>query len=235
MSDARINAASAQAYGQLLQGSVLVESETTRDYVDVVMQRLIAAVDGYFQETGYAGVSGTFAWEYHVIVNDQVNAACFPGGKIVINSGLLDVVECPDELAAVLGHEMAHAIANHVAERIADEQMTGLLGQMVANSGSSQSQAASDIFGAMAKVGFLKPFNRFQESEADHIGLIIMAMAGFQPSAAVDFWKKARERGNGQRFSLNSTHPADETRMKQLTALLETVDPIYRKAKSMGR
>lgn len=166
-----------------------------------------------------------YRWEFRVIRDKEVNAFCLPGGKVAVHTGLLDFVESDDELAAVIGHEVAHATARHGAERVS-QNMAAEIGVAVVvgiiaaktQSGTTAS-AAAGLLGAGATLGVLMPFSRLHESEADHMGLIYMAAAGYDPRAGARFWRRMAERSKGKKLpEFFSTHPADETRVRELEA-----------------
>ncbi|MCW2924114.1 MAG: Peptidase Ste24p precursor [Thermoleophilia bacterium] len=161
-----------------------------------------------------------FDWAVALVHSDEVNAFCLPGGKIVVYTGLLGVAKTDDELATVLGHEVAHAVAEHGAERILREQLTQRA--VTAASGAfaddpQRYQQVAGLLGAGAQVGLSLPWGRAQESEADHIGLIYMARAGYDPPAALTFWKRMqRTTEGGAPPEYLSTHPSGTTRIKQI-------------------
>ena len=166
-----------------------------------------------------------FQWEFRVILDKEINAFCLPGGKVGVHTGLLDFVRSDDELAAVIGHEVAHATARHGAERMSQNMAAGVgvavLGAVVAarTQNSIGGDLAVGLLGAGATVGVLMPFSRLHESEADHMGLIYMAAAGYDPNAAVSLWSRMAEKNQGKKGpEFLSTHPSDETRVAEIQA-----------------
>ena len=162
-----------------------------------------------------------YRWEFHLIEDKQVNAFCLPGGKVAVYTGILPVTRDEAGLAAVVGHEVAHAIARHGAERVSQGLLVqaGLAATQVALSRNDPHtvQAVTAMLGAGAAVGVMLPWSRAQESEADHLGLIYMAKAGYHPSAARDLWVRMAERATGARQpEFLSTHPAPATRIAQI-------------------
>ena len=163
-----------------------------------------------------------YAWEFKVLEDKQANAFCLPGGKVAVYTGLLPITKDDAGLAAVLGHEVAHAIARHGGERVSQTLLvqTGLAATQVALSGNDPRtvQAVTSLLGAGASVGVLLPWSRAQESEADRLGLIFMAKAGYHPSAARDLWVRMADlsKSRQQPPELLSTHPAPATRIQDI-------------------
>jgi predicted Zn-dependent protease len=199
-------------YQQTLKESKLSTDAEKVALVRRVGQRIAAAAD-----------RKDFEWEFNLIEDDKmVNAWCLPGGKVAIYTGILPITQTEDGLAVVMGHEIAHALARHGGERMSQ----GLLAQMggvalsvaMADKPAQTQQMFQAAYGAGATVGVLLPFSRAQESEADRIGLILMAKAGYDPAAAAPFWGRMSEasKGGGKPPEFLSTHPSDERRIKQI-------------------
>ncbi len=196
---------------------------TTR--VRAIAHRLIPASAAFRPE------AAQWKWEVNVIRSDQVNAWCMPGGKIAVYSGLVTKLNLgDDELAAVLGHEIAHALREHARER-ASEQM----GAQVLISGASillgAGQAGADLGGVFYKAFFGLPNSRLHETEADRIGVEIAARAGYDPRAAITLWQKMARNGGGNGPEFLSTHPSAETRLKDLEVYAARVMPLYEQAR----
>lgn len=203
----------AQAAREVLQKEN-VETGTARSArVDRVGKRIAAAAE-----------RPEFSWEFHTIRSDILNAFCLPGGKVFVYTALIDLTRGSDnELAAVMGHEIAHAVARHGAERASQSQAAGL-GQAVtqvavaiATGSSAAGDAAGSGVGALAQLGFLLPYSRTHETEADRIGIILAAKAGYDPRAAITFWEKmAAANKGGEPPALLSTHPLTSQRITDL-------------------
>lgn len=217
MSDKQQQELGAQVYDQTLaeERDQVVTSGAQYEQVKRVAERIskVASKD-----------KPEFDWEYTLVRRNEANAFCLPGGKIVVYSGLLDVAKSDDELAAVLGHEAAHAVAEHGAERIYREQLTNRA--VAAATGAfaddpERFQQVALLLGASAQVGLSLPWGRAQESESDRIGLIYMARADYDPAAAITFWQRmGRAASSTQPPEYLSTHPSGQTRIKQLRGWL---------------
>ncbi len=178
-----------------------------------------------------------FEWEFHTLKNDALNAFCLPGGKVFVYTGLLDLTRGKDgELAAVIGHEVGHVIARHAAERVSLSTMGSLasaLGSVavtVFTGNESLGELSGSGFTALTQVGFMLPYSRSHESEADSIGLILAAKAGYDPAAAVSLWEKMAAVNKGQEGpAFLSTHPLSSERIKAITAQLPGVVETYGK------
>jgi predicted Zn-dependent protease len=173
-------------------------------------------------------------WEFKVIEDQQANAFALPGGKVAVYTGILPITRDDAGLAAVLGHEVAHAIARHGAERLSQDMLVqvGLAATMTAlsNRDPKTVQSVGALLGAGASVGLLLPWGRSQESEADHLGLIYMAKAGYDPHAARDLWVRMAEasKGSGKPPEFLSTHPSEATRIKKIEGWLPEAMQYYR-------
>ena len=173
-----------------------------------------------------------YKWEFNLVNDKTVNAWCMPGGKVVVYSGLLPVTQTEAGLAVVMGHEIAHAIARHGNERMSQGMLVQLGGIGIAVALSQKPAETQDIFlqsyGIGSSLGMLG-YSRKHESEADKLGLVFMAMAGYNPEEAVGFWERMSKAGGGGGPQLLSTHPSDETRIKSIKAFLPKAMKYYTK------
>jgi predicted Zn-dependent protease len=214
-----------QSYQQILAQSQTIDSGPDLERVQRVVQRLAAA-------TGAAGKD--FDWRVSLVQSDHVNAFCLPGGKIVVYTGILPVANSDAALATVLGHEMAHATSRHGAQRVFEQNLAQTAMAGVAGSLSDmdyQKQVAiMSAFGAGEHYGVLMPFSRKHESEADHIGLIYMARAGYDPRESIVFWQRMEQTNPEQPPELLSDHPSHGTRIQQLESWMPQALEEYNRA-----
>jgi len=212
------------SYQEILGKSKVSADTRLSEQVTRVGRRIAAATE----RTDYQ-------WEFKVIEDSQVNAFCLPGGKVAVYTGILPITRDDAGLAAVLGHEVSHAIARHGGERLSQEMAVHGLTlattqTLLAGRDPGTVQLVSGVLGAGASVGLLLPWGRAQESEADHLGLIFMAMAGYDPHEAPEFWKRMAGKAAGKAApEFASTHPSDETRMRQIEQELPEAMTYYKK------
>ena len=229
MMDADEEKALGAAYSkEILQKSSVVTGTSQSRMVERVGKRIAAAAE---QPDPEVPKPMEFKWEFHTIKDDEVNAFCLPGGSIFVNTGILNFVQSDDELAAIIGHEVAHALVRHGAERMSQESLSSLLQSVgsLAVGVATQSSGAADLFssayGTGMQYGVLLPYSRTHESEADYIGLILAAKAGYDPKAAITFWQRmAAMNKNSKVAEWQSTHPSDETRIAELKKILPEME-----------
>jgi predicted Zn-dependent protease len=234
ISDEEINAMSAEEYRKVLAQSKLSDNKEQVDMIKRVGSRIQKSVEEYMASKGASSQLATFRWEFNLIQDDKtVNAWCMPGGKVAFYTAILPI--CKDEtgVAIVMGHEVAHAIANHGKERMSQAMLAnGLLGTLGAAAGQNPTltqQLLLQSLGMGANVGMLK-FSRENESEADYMGLIFMAMAGYDPQEAPKFWERMSSLSGGQQPpEFLSTHPSHETRIKDLEGWIPEAMKYYKK------
>lgn len=234
VNDSQVLSLSKQQYSQVLQKSKLSTNSTNTAMVKRVGQRLATAVETYLKNNGAANDLQYYEWEFNLLQNTQANAFCMPGGKIAVYEGMLSVTQNEASLAIVLGHEIAHAVARHSAEQMSKQLrqqygtqiVSGLLNQTV---GGNAAQLATSL----AQTGFsfanLK-YSRDNENEADYLGLIFAAMAGYDPQAAVTFWQRMASASTAKTSELLSDHPSDATRIANLQKYMPTALQYYKPA-----
>jgi predicted Zn-dependent protease len=223
-----------QQYNQFMKEHKLSDNQQWSEMVKTVGRNIRSAVEQYFRQQGMTEQLEGYNWEFNLVESDQVNAFAMPGGKVVVFEGIMPIAENPNGLAVVMAHEIAHAIAGHGNERMSQQLATQLGGLALATALSQKPAQTQQLwmaaFGVGTQVGVLLPYSRLHESEADHLGLIFMAMAGYDPRAAVDFWQRMAAKKNGKSPpEFLSTHPADQTRIEQIKEWLPEVMPIYKK------
>lgn len=223
-----------QQYDQFLKENKLSTNQTEVNLVKNTGVKIQHAVERYMKENNLSDRLNGYKWEFNLVKDDQVNAWCMPGGKVVVYTGILPVTKDEAGLAVVMGHEIAHAIAEHGNERMSQQllQQVGAVGLMVAmKEEPAQTQALwLSVYGVGTTVGIMLPYSRTQESEADHLGLIFMAMAGYDPHAAPEFWKRmAASKQGGQPPEFLSTHPSDQTRINDITSWIPEAMKYYKK------
>lgn len=210
-----------QAYQEILQKTPLTKNADYQNRIKAIGARIQAAAE-----------KPEFKWEFNVLQGKDVNAFCLPGGKVAFWDGIIPICETDAGIAVVMGHEVAHALAHHGAERMSQGMGTEIIGQLLSVGLGKASPAvrngALQAFGLGTQVGVMLPFSRNHESEADKIGLILMAKAGYDPRAAVDFWKRMAQGGGQKPPEFLSTHPSDETRIKKIESWLPEALGYYK-------
>jgi predicted Zn-dependent protease len=233
VSDSELLTMSLQQYNDVLKKSKLSNDPVKVQMVRRVGERIARATEQFFRENGLESEISNYKWEFNLIEDDKtVNAWCMPGGKVAVYTGILPVTQDDTGLAVVMGHEISHAIAKHGNERmsqglVAQGVATGLSAALSTHPGTT-SQLFMTVFGVGAQYGVLLPYGRLQESEADHIGLILMAKAGYDPRQAVPFWQRMNKSGGARPPEFLSTHPAPETRIKDIEAEIPEAMRYYK-------
>ncbi|MBY0585827.1 M48 family metallopeptidase [bacterium] len=222
-----------QAFQQVLSESNVISRGPTVEAVTRVARRLAEASNSEPFRQAIGLPPQQFEWDFRVVDSDQINAFCLPGGKVVVFTGILPVAQTEEGLATVVGHEIGHAIARHSAERMAQTKVVQMVQQGVAVSMSDmapqQVQQVMGMLGVGSQVGILLPFSRNHESEADHIGILLMSAAGYDPHEASRFWIRMQEATSDQKRppEFLSTHPNSERRAEDLEAWLPEAIPLY--------
>ena len=227
LDSSEMNAMSATHYGDFLKENKLSANAAQTALVKKVGLRIQAATEAYFESQGQSDYLNGYDWQFNLIESDQVNAWCMPGGRIVVYTGLLPITKTEAGLAAVMGHEVAHAIARHGNERMSQGLIVQLGVDALETAMTEQPAATKDLFmtafGAGARVGAILPYNRLRESEADRIGLIFMAIAGYDPHEAAVVWRRMAELEKGADLppEFLRTHPSSEKRAAECERLAE--------------
>ncbi len=230
--DSYMNSMSAQQYGQFLGENPASKDSEKTAMVKRCGKRIQAAVEEYCKKHDVS--LKDYQWEFHLIESDTVNAWCMPGGRVVVYTGLLPVAQDESGLAVVMGHEIAHAIAKHGSERMS-QALAVKFGEFAAAQAVKKypenTQAEfMKIYGYGSQIGVLLPYSRKHEAEADHMGLIFMAMAGYDPHVAIGFWERMASMKQGQAPpEILSTHPSDQKRIENIKKLLPEAMKYYKK------
>ncbi|GGF21488.1 M48 family metallopeptidase [Flavobacterium limi] len=225
VSNSELFPSSFQQYDTFLKENKVISGTADAQKVSLVGAKIKAAAEKYLTYLGQTQYLKDYRWEYKLVDNKEVNAWCLPGGKIVVYSGILPITQNESGLATVMGHEVSHALANHGAQRMSASQLQqlGAVGVAVATGSQSAEKQAmwQQYYGLGSEVGVMLPFSRSHESEADKIGLTLMAIAGYNPDDSIAFWTRmsAKSGGSGTPEFL-STHPSDATRIANLKSLI---------------
>ena len=235
VSSQELNSMSFDAYRSFLSKNQVVRDTPQAYMVKRVGFNIQKAVERFMSQQNLSSRLNGYAWEFNLVQDKHKNAWCMPGGKVVVYNGILPVTIDDAGLAVVMGHEIAHAIANHGAERMSQELLVQMGGMALSTAVARQPQQTQSLFleafGVGSAVGVLLPYSRLQESEADRLGTIFMAMAGYDPRAATGFWQRmiSMERGAAAAPELLSTHPADATRINNLKGYIADAMKYYRR------
>tara|TARA_R110002050_G_scaffold109796_4_gene221178 strand:+ start:23104 stop:23967 length:864 start_codon:yes stop_codon:yes gene_type:complete len=208
-------------YDQFLTENKTVENTSEARMITTVGQRIASAAERWLSANGYPGYLKDYKWEYHLVQDETVNAWCMPGGKIVFYTGILPICQGETGVAVVMGHEVAHALADHGAQRMSAGtlQQLGAVAGNIAIKDEQTRNTFNQAYGLGSQLGVMLPFSRSHETEADRIGLQIMAIAGYNPEEAAELWKRMKANSGGQTPpEFMSTHPSNDTRIANLTA-----------------
>ena len=239
VSDSEILTLSLQQYDEFIKTAPKSTDQAKTALVMKVGRNIAAAVETYYKAAGAESMLSGYAWEFNLIKDAQVNAFCMPGGKIVVYEGILPYTQTEGGLAVVLGHEVAHAIAKHANERVSQQMVaqygSAILGSAIGGTSAATQEMVGAAYGIGAQYGVLMPFSRKQELEADHLGLIFMAIAGYDPNEAIPFWQRMSQQG-GATPEFMSTHPSDDTRIKKISSeYLPSALQYYKGGSSSGK
>ncbi|HPF96732.1 MAG: M48 family metallopeptidase [Flavobacteriaceae bacterium] len=211
-----------QQYNQFLSENNVVKGTSQAEMVTRVGQRIAIAAERYLNANGYQGYLKDYAWEYNLVNDKTVNAWCMPGGKIVVYTGILPIAQNETGLAIIMGHEVAHALANHGQQRMSASmlQQIGAVGLNVALQNDKNIGLYNQAYGITTSVGGMLPFSRSHETEADQIGIYLAAIAGYDPYEASKLWERMDTQSGGQAPpEFLSTHPSNQSRIDNLKAL----------------
>ena len=222
------------SYNEFLKTNPVSPDKSEAELVKQVGSDIATAVTKYFNDNKLSSRLEGYKWEFNLVKNDSVpNAWCMPGGKVVVYSGILPYTQDKNGLAVVLSHEIAHAVARHGNERMSQALLTQLGGIALSEALKQKPAETQSIFntayGLGSQYGVMLPFSREHELEADKLGLIFMAMAGYDPNTAVSFWERMNAKGGQKPPEFMSTHPSDEKRISKIKAALPEAMKYYKK------
>jgi len=223
-----------QQYQQFLSENKVIHNSADAKMVKSVGNKISNAAKRYLSANGYGDYLKEYRWEYNLVDDPAVNAWCMPGGKIVFYTGILPVTRGEVGIAAVMGHEVAHALANHGQQRMSAGQIQaiGAVAGNVAFMDNPENQAIfNSAYGVGSQVGVMLPFSRSHETEADKIGLTLMALAGYEPMEAANLWVRMKEKGGEAPPEFLSTHPSNQTRIDNIKSWVPEAKAI---AKEFG-
>lgn len=229
--EASMRTAAAAEYQKVLATSRPITGTPDAEMVKRIGARMQVAVQQYLATINKTDLVSGYQWEFNLINNKEANAWCMPGGKVAVYTGILPYTQTETGLAVVMGHEIAHAVARHSNERATDVMLTQYGGQALSGLLGTNSSGAGEVINAAIGIGgtgLLLKFSRNQESEADEMGLYFMAMAGYNPEEAVNFWQRMGSGGGGKPPEILSTHPSDQTRINDIKRLLPKAKQYYK-------
>ena len=233
--DGQMRSLANQQYATFLSENPPISASNSKDaeMVQRVGTRLSSAVQTYLAQKGQSSLISGYQWQFNLVNNNQANAWCMPGGKVVVYSGIMPLAQNENGLAAILGHEIAHAISRHGNERMSQQLIVlaggEALSAALANKPTQTKNIFNTVYGVGGTLGTLA-YSRTHESEADHMGLIFMALAGYNPNEALNFWMRMSAQGGPKPPEILSTHPADATRIKQIKSWLPEAMTYYKPA-----
>lgn len=218
-------------YNEFMNTNAISTNTTQTEMVRNVGRDVSIAVEDFMMKNNLKDRIAGFNWEFNLIDSDVPNAWCMPGGKIVVYSGILPLTATSAGLAVVIGHEIAHAVARHGNERMSQGLLIELGGMALSAAIDSEPERTKNLYlaayGLGSQVGIALPYSRAHENEADKLGLIFMAMAGYDPHAAIEFWSRMAKMGGNKPPEFLSTHPSDETRIKNMEEFLPEAMKYY--------
>ena len=228
VSDQEVLSSSLTQYSDYMKSATKSSDKNESAMVTRVGKKIAAATEAYLKANGMESEIKNFQWEFNLVKDNQINAFCMPGGKIVVYEGLMSLVSSDDELAVVVGHEVAHAVAKHSNERMSQQMLIQAGSTAAAYALKEKSEPTQALLGTAiglgANYGVILPFSRKHELEADRLGLIFMTIAGYNPEEAIPFWTRMASAGSGQKPpEFMSTHPSDAHRIEQIKALMPEV------------
>jgi predicted Zn-dependent protease len=233
VSDSELATLSAQSYKQFVDSVPASKDSVSLRYVRNTGEKIAAAVESYLKTNGMEYQISNLRWEFSLVKDSTVNAFCMPGGKVVFFEGIMPFAKTETGVAVVMGHEIAHAVARHSNERMSQQLLVVYGAQITDILLNKKSEATRNVintlYGLGATVGVMLPYSRKHEFEADRLGMIFMAMAGYDPSEAILFWERMAAGKSASAVEFMSTHPSDANRIQQMKVVLEEAKGYYKK------
>lgn len=235
VNDSELNTMATSQYREMVQKGPLSTNQKETAMIRAVGAKISRAAEDYLRENGLASEASSYNWEFNLIESADVNAFCMPGGKVAFYTGILPYCQNETGVAVIMGHEVAHAIAHHSRERASQQVMTQMGGALLSiglgagGASALTNDVAMAAYGLGSEVGILLPYSRAHESEADRIGLTLMAMAGYDPQAALGFWERMASASGKQGSDFLSTHPSDQKRIADIQKYLPEAEARYKK------
>ena len=231
VSDSEVLQSSLASYKEYMSKATRSTETVKSEQVTRVGRKIAAATEAYLNANGMSDQVKNFAWEFNLVRDNQINAFCMPGGKIVVYEGIMNLASSDDELAVVIGHEVAHAVAKHSNERMSQQVLAqygaNAIGILTSGKSAATQQIAQQVYGLGAQYGVMQPFSRKHESEADKMGLVLMTIAGYNPDVAVTFWQKMAATTTQEPPEFMSSHPSHATRISDIRKWLPEVKQKY--------
>ncbi len=232
--ESQMNTLSLTEYKDFISKNKTSTNVAQTQMVKTVGAKIQKAVETYCSQKNLSSRIAGYQWEFNLVEDSNVNAFAMPGGKVVVYTGLIPIAQNEEGLAVVMGHEISHVIARHGSERMSQGLLVEMGGTLLSEAMSKSPSQTKTLFQKSysmgTQYGVLLPYSRRHETEADHLGLIFMAMAGYNPNAAIDFWQRMAATSKGSKpFELLSTHPADKTRIENLKLFMPEAMKYYTK------
>lgn len=231
--DSEVLAMSLQSYKQFIDSVPLSSNKVNTALVKKVGKNISTVVESYLKTNGLESEIANYAWEFNLVKDTIANAFCMPGGKVVVFEGILPITKNEFGLAVVIGHEVAHAVAKHSSERLSQQMLVQygatIADVLVSKKSELTRMGVNTLYGLGAQYGVMLPYSRKHEYEADRMGLIFLAMAGYNPAEAVAFWERMAAKGGNAPIEFMSTHPSDANRIAKLKELLPEAMKYYKK------
>lgn len=231
--DADVLAMSGKSYKQFIDSVPASTDKVNTALVKKVGKNISTVVENYLRTNGKEAEIANYAWEFNLVKDTVVNAFCMPGGKVVFFEGILPITKNETGIAVVMGHEVAHAVAKHSGERLSQQMLlqygASLTDVLLTNKSEAARTGINALYGIGAQFGVMLPFSRKHEYEADQLGLIFLAMSGYDPNEAVAFWERMAANGKNAPMEFMSTHPSDANRIAKLKEMIPEAMKYYKK------